>query len=130
MTPFAHPVWVVRAGAASVDYLIRGYTEHTRARGVFGFSVQSAAGKTVEELAAAGRFPNAQISYATLDTLQAAVQHLGYRVRLVKTPGTGFHHTLTVLYDANGIMLRTLPRDAAVAISAAFQRMPNPSPAP
>ena len=130
MTLPAQQVWVVRAGTASADFLIRGYTEHTRARGVFGFSVQSAAGKTVEELAAAGQFPNRQISYTTLDTLQTAVQPLGYRVDLVKTPGTGFHHTLTVLYDANGVMLHTLPRDAAVAISAAFQRMPNPFPTP
>jgi hypothetical protein len=122
--------WVVRAGAASADFLMRGYTEHKGMSGVFGFSVQSEPGKTVAELAAAGRFPNNQISYATLDALQAAVQPLGYRIRLIKSPGVGFHQTLTVLYDANGAMLQTLPRDAAIAISNTFQRIPNLFPYP
>ena len=122
--------WVVRAGAASADFLIRGYTEHTRARGVFGFSVQSAPGKTVAELAHVGQFPNRQVSYATVGALQAAVQTLGYQIRLIRTPGVGFHHTLTVLYDASGAMLQTLPRDAAIAISNTFQRIPNPFPYP
>ncbi len=101
--------WVVRAGAASADYLIRGYTEHAKAHGVYGFSVQCASGKTVAELAAAGQFPNRQVSYATVGALKIAVQTLGYRMRLIRTPGVGFHHTLTVLYDASGVMLRALP---------------------
>lgn len=49
---------------------------------------------------------------------------------LMRTPGVGFHHTLTVLYDASGAMLQALPRDAAIAISNTFQRTPNPFPYP
>ena len=99
---------------------------------LFGFSVQYAPGKTVEELARAGKLPNLSISYAEDTALEAALAPLGYSMRLVRSPGRGYHHTFTVLYDAVGTMLKTLPQDAAEAISQTFRRIPNPavSPAP
>ena len=58
--------------------------------------------------------------------LQAAIAPLGYRLGFIQTPGKGYHHTCTVLYDASGAMLHTLPPAAVQAISGAFLRMPNP----
>lgn len=120
------PEWVVRAGLAAFDKLIEGYDEHKLAPGVFGFSVQYAPGKTVEELARAGQFRNAQISYAYDTDLARALNALGYDMRLLQTPGTGYHFTLVVLYDVTGQMLDALPEDAARAISTTFQRRKNP----
>ncbi|MGZ3600417.1 MAG: hypothetical protein ACXWQ5_12065 [Ktedonobacterales bacterium] len=121
--------YVVRAGVATADFLQNGYTEHLRAPGIYGFSVQYAPGKnkTLRELAVAGGFRNGKISYASAEELLTCLQPLGYAMRLFPTPGHGYHHTLCVVYDANGIALQVLPRDAAEAISNALQRMPNPA---
>lgn len=118
--------WVVRAGAAAARSLIRGYREHAAVPGLYGFSVQYAPGKTVEDLARTGQFPHPRISVATDDALAAALSPLGYAMRLVRSPGKGYHHTFAVLYDASGIPLRTLPDDAARALSATFRQQPNP----
>lgn len=118
--------WVVRGGVAAADKLKEGYEEHSGAPGIFGFSVQYAPGKRVEDLAQAGRFPNAYISYAYDGELASALLSLGYGMNLIKTPGRGYHTTFVVLYDASGHMLTRLPDDAAQAISATFQRMRNP----
>ncbi len=118
--------WVVRAGLAGATSLVSGYNKHRSVTGLYGFSVQYAPGATVEELALAGQFPHPQVSYAPEDALAAALAPLGYSMRLVKSPGTGYHHTFTVLYDATGAMLSVLPQDAAVVLSATFQQMPNP----
>lgn len=118
--------WVVRAGVAGAQSLINGYAEHRRVPGLFGFSVQYAPGMTVEALALAGQFPHPRISYATEDALFAALQPLGYTMRLAKSPGVGYHHTFAVLYDATGAMLHVLPQDAADALSATFRHRQNP----
>lgn len=118
--------WIVRAGVAGVSSLIRGYQLHLGVPGFYGFSVQYAPGKTMEELALARRFPHPAISSATSSALMAALQPLGSTMRLVKSPGQGYHHTFTVLYDASGAILRTLPQDAAVALSSTFRKRPNP----
>ena len=107
------PVWVVRAGVATPQQLKNGVDEHRRVPGLTGFSVQSAPGKTIEELAAAGRFPNAQISVTTVDALLAVY------VRVVKSPGEGYHHT-AVTEDP-------LMSPHAEAISAVFKQLPNPA---
>ena len=60
--------------------------------GLFGFSVQYADAKSVEELAYAGRFPHAQISYASDDALHMALQPRGYTMKLVKTARRGSIH--------------------------------------
>lgn len=118
--------WIVRAGVAAPDMLVAGYTEHRAVPGLYGFSVQYAPNKTIGELAQAGQFPNAQISYATGEALAAALASLGYRMHLVSSPGQGYHHTFVVLYDTSGVALQHLPIDAARAISQTFQRQPNP----
>ncbi|HEX8729672.1 MAG TPA: hypothetical protein VF739_13660 [Ktedonobacterales bacterium] len=118
--------WVVRAGEAAPEKLVQGYDEHRLVPGLFGFSVQYEPGKSVDELARAGRFLNAKISFAYDSDLAASLLPLGYSMRLLKTPGSGYHVTFVVLYDATGQMLEALPDDAARAISAAFQRKKNP----
>ena len=118
--------WVVRAGVAAARSLIRGYREHATVPGLYGFSVQYAPGKTVEDLARAGQYPHPQISVATDDALAVALIPLGYAMRLVRSPGKGYHHTFAVLYDASGSALHALPDDAARALSATFRQQPNP----
>jgi hypothetical protein len=66
--------WIVRAGVTGVSSLIRGYQLHLGVPGLSGFSVRYAPGKTVEELALAGRFPHPAISYAISSALMAALQ--------------------------------------------------------
>jgi hypothetical protein len=77
--------WVVRGGEAKHDKLQDGYTRHDAVQAVYGFSVQYAAGRDLDELALAGQFPNPQISYAYDDELAAALLPLGYAMRLVPT---------------------------------------------
>src|SRR6185437_14473947 len=76
--------WVVRAGVATADLLQLGYAAHKAVTGLFGFSVQYEPGQSINALSQAGRFRNAQISYADVDDLVRAVQSLGYTIRLVK----------------------------------------------
>jgi hypothetical protein len=109
---------------------MEGYRPHIGMPGLSGCSVQYAPSHSVDELAQAGQFKNGRISYATDDALAAALQPLGYAMRLVASPGKGFHHTLVVLYDVNGTMLQRLPQDAADVLTRAFQRRLNPSPVP
>lgn len=119
--------WVVRAGIATPDRLRAGYKRHTGEKNpTYGFSVQCARGWTWQALAQAGQFPNGQVSIAYDEDLAQALQPLGYRIALIKTSGTGQHHTLTVLYDASGNMLHRLPHDAAMALAGVFRQQPNP----
>ncbi|MGO8951382.1 MAG: hypothetical protein ACLQUY_27755 [Ktedonobacterales bacterium] len=118
--------WVVRAGIARADTLINGYRRHSGVTGLYGFSVQYAADKSIEELAQAGQFSHAQISYAQEQDLAASLTWLGYTMRLVPSPGKGYHHTFAVLYDATGLMLQALPQDVADALSRTFKQRPNP----
>lgn len=118
--------WVVRAGLATPRRLQDGYVAHLLVPGLYGFSVQYHPGLSVDELARAGQFPNGQISIAYDTALAAAVSPLGYAIRLVPSPGGGYHHTFAVLYDASGTILRTLPDGAAAALSQTFAQQPNP----
>lgn len=102
--------WVVRGGVSTPDALIKGYRLHLGVPGLYGFSVQYAPEKSVDELARAGGFPHTNISVATSDALTSALHPLGFQIRLVSSPGQGFHHTLAVVYDLSG----------------AFQHQPNP----
>jgi hypothetical protein len=89
--------------------------------GLFGFSVQHEPGKSIEELAAAGRFPNKQISVTTAEALFNAASRAGYEVALVKSPGKGYHYSVEVPDP--------LSPDLADALSSVFVQMPNPAPA-
>jgi hypothetical protein len=116
------PNWVVRGGQATPERLQRGTAEHLAVSGLFGFSVQYQPGQSVAALAAAGRFPNAQISVSTDERLFAAGREAGYDVHVVKSPGRGFHHTVEVPFP--------LPDALAEALSLAFTAMPNPAEMP
>jgi hypothetical protein len=118
--------WVVRAGQAKAADLIRGYGEHLGVPGLYGFSVQYDSGSSWQELARAGRYPNALVSIADENDLQAALQSLGYTFRLVPSPGRGYHHTFVVLYDATGTMLTQLPLLVAEKLYETFIRVNNP----
>lgn len=106
-------VWVVRGGIATPEQLKDGVDEHPHVRGLAGFSVQSAAGKTVEELAAAGQFRNGQISVTTVAELLTA------GVPIVKSPGKGYHNTAKTE--------NPLSDSHAQAISRVFKPRPNPA---
>lgn len=107
------PIWVVRAGVATSEQLKTGSKLHRGVPGLFGFSVQSAPGKTIEELAAAGQFRHGQISVTTVDAL------LAVGVPIVKSPGTGYHNTARTEYPLTDLK--------AKLISAVFKPRPNPA---
>lgn len=118
--------WVVRAGEAKAVDLVKGYREHLGVPGLYGFSVQYQAGLSWQELARVGQYPNARVSIADEDGLRAALQSLGYDLRLVSSPGGGYHHTFVVLYDATGIMLTQLPILVAEKLHQTFTQVMNP----
>jgi hypothetical protein len=116
------PHWVVRGGIATPSQLQTGTARHRGVPdppGLYGFSVQYQSGKTIQELAAAGRFRNAQISVTTDVALVAAGVAAGYAVSIVKSPGAGYHYTVQVPFP--------LPLDLAVALSAVFTQQLNPA---
>jgi len=118
----SEPNWVVRGGIATSKQLQAGTGKHLSATiplDLFGFSVQHQPGKTIDELAAAGRFRNAQISVTTADELIAAGVAAGYAITIVKSPGAGYHYTVQVPFP--------LPADLAVVLSAVFKQAPNPA---
>jgi len=108
-------VWVVRAGVTTSRQLQDGVAEHSKIPGLIGFSVQSAPGKTIEELAAAGEFRNKQISVTTVRALKLV------GVLVVPSPGKGYHNT--------AVTPMPLSDPQAAAISTLFHQRPNPGPA-
>jgi hypothetical protein len=81
----------------------------------FGFSVQTAPGVSVDQLARGGSFPNNQISVSTTNALQAIP---GVTVN-APTPGFGtYHGTVNVPNPP--------PPGMFNAISGAFTQQPNP----
>lgn len=118
--------WVVRAGEAKAVDLMKGYREHLGVPGLYGFSVQYQPGISWQELARAGRYPTAQVSIAEEEMPRLALRALGYDLRLVSSPGAGYHHTFVVLYDTTGAMLTQLPLQAADRLHDIFTQMPNP----
>ncbi len=108
-----NPQPVVRGGFATPESLIRGTTQTPF--GLYGFSVQSAPGRTIDELARAGRFPNGTISVSTVDALRAV------GAIVTPSPGVGYHATVVVPAP--------LSNAQAALISAAFATgIPNPYP--
>jgi RHS repeat-associated protein len=107
--------WVVRGGVTTPQQLQGGVAEHKGVPGLHGFSVQSAPGLTVEQLAA-NRFPHKTISVTTV----RALLKVGYVV--VPSPGAGFHQTV--------VTPDPLPLPEAAKISSVFSQRPNPAPLP
>jgi hypothetical protein len=112
------PQYVVRAGVATPS-LLRVGTRFT-VNG-FGFSIQSAPGISVEELARGGRFPNRQISVTTLQELRGAGVSVNFPTP--RSPGAGDHH---------GTVMVPSPPPPRVfeAIASLFTPRPNPFPVP
>jgi RHS repeat-associated protein len=105
---------VVRGGIATPEQISSGIAEHRDVPGLVGFSAQSRAGASVEELAMnggkyGGPFPNGKISVTTAGKLRC----IGCDV--VPSPGAGANH---VTVQTNSVS----PTD----ISAAFEQLPNP----
>jgi hypothetical protein len=76
--------YVVRAGMVRASTLIAGTTAHRDLPDLAGFSVQSAQGVSVDELARGGQFLNPKISVTTRARLH------WYRIKIVfPTPGKG-----------------------------------------
>lgn len=108
--------YVVRAGLARASTLIDGTGEHSLLPGLTGFSVQSAPGVSVQDLARGGGFRNRQISVTTREAL---VRH-GFDL-LFPTPGRGaYHATVRVPYP--------LPVNIAELLASLFVQTPNPYP--
>ena len=104
--------WVVRGGAGSATSFQNGTQQGPNG---FGFSVQTAPGVSVDELARGGSFPNNQISVSTTNQLQAIP---GVTVN-APTPGFGtYHGTVNVPNPPSPGIFTT--------ISGAFTQMPNP----
>jgi hypothetical protein len=112
--------YVVRGGIATPDQLSKGVAEHMQVPGLTGFSVQSESGKSIGELALAGEFKNKQISVSTVRAIRAVGGTFGHNVDVVKSPGIGYHKTVTTPMP--------LPSTLAIGLSAAFVQMPNPTP--
>ena len=110
--------YVVRAGIAQPDNLIAGTTAHRLLPELRGFSVQSAPGVSVEELARGGQFRNRRISVTTRNALQ---EH-GFEV-VFPTPGRGAYHATVRAPDP-------LPPDTAALLSSLFVQCANPHPVP
>jgi hypothetical protein len=95
--------------------------------GVYGLSAQYHPGSTVNELAAAGRFRNNKISYATESEVRSSGIALGYSILIIPSPGRGYHATLEAIEIMSDRIVIKLPDELASAISAVFYRQrPNP----
>jgi hypothetical protein len=111
--PLPDEAIVLRGGTSTGQQLFNGCAEHFDVPGIYGFSVQSAAEKSVEDLARAGQFPNGKIGVTTVGAIRAA----GYDV--VETAGRGYHATVRV--PTNWTLV------AADALSANFEVQSNPA---
>lgn len=112
-------ILVVCGGLATPDRLIDAVDVHLGVPGLTGFSVQSEAGKTIAELAAAGKLRNKSISVTTINSLVVAARRSGFEIKVVKSPGQGYHATVVTPLP--------LPEPLAEALSSVFEQMPNAS---
>jgi RHS repeat-associated protein len=113
--------YVVRGGEPKASN-IKKSVGPSRTPGVTGFSVQSAPGQTIRQLAQAGDFPNNKIGVATVATVEAAGGAFGYFTPVTPTPGIGFHCTVQ--------SPNPMPDELANALSTVFKQMDNPAPRP
>ncbi len=73
-------------------YTLSAAMDHTGLLPICIALVEYAPGKTVEEPARAGRFPNAQISYATDDSFGKRASTVGLQHEAHFESGQGYHH--------------------------------------
>jgi hypothetical protein len=112
------PWYVVRGGLATPQNLIAGSgTVDDPYSHLTGFSVQSAPGLTIDQLAAAGRYRNPMISYTTVQDLA----NIGIGIALTPFPERGYPYHATVLVGV------PLGLELATRISQIFVRIPNPA---
>lgn len=109
------PQYVVRAGIVPPAQLRAGARFTVDG---FGFSVQTAAGISVDELARGGRFPNRQISVTTVQELRNAGLVVNF-----PTPGAGAYHGTVIVPTP-------LPPRIFETIAFLFTQRPNPFPVP
>ena len=100
---------VLRGGRLDGERLLRGCGCHA---GVFGFSVQCAAGLAIHALAEAGRIPHGLVGVTTVGDIRAR----GFDV--VSTSGKGHHATVVVPVSLD-------PQEAD-GLAAIFKLEPNP----
>jgi hypothetical protein len=105
---------VVRGGTCAGAHLFNGCSAHAAHPGIYGFSVQCDVGKTTEDLARAGQFPNGKIGVSSVGAIRAA----GYEV--VETQGRGYHATVVVPQDWS--------EEAATSLAVNFEVESNPAP--
>lgn len=108
---------MVRGGKATPENLQAGTDQHASVPGLLGFSVQYAPGRSIRELV--GFIPHRFISVTTRERLISAAATAGYTIRIVQSPGRGYHATVVTPYP--------LPEELARALSTVFDRMPNPA---
>jgi hypothetical protein len=116
-----HPQYVVRGGTSEPRYLQRNYQELSKIglRGIYGMSSSSAPNLEVDQIAAAAKYPNPEISY----TIVPEVNALGYGVVPTPNKDNSLHASIV---DTPGTS--NLSDDRAAALSALFARhiIPNP----
>ena len=118
--PEKEPHWVVRGGMATPSQIQAGTARHRGVPdppGLYGFSVQYQPGKTIKELAVAGKFRNAQISVTT-DAALVVAGVSGYPVHIAKSRGRLSPYSTGAFH---------LPLDLAEVLSAVFTQMPHPA---
>ena len=115
--------WVVRGGVADWQALQKAYViDENVTPPVYGFSVQYAPGIAWEELTRTGNIQNGKVCYANRKDLEVAMKQLGYTLLLVATPGRGYHHELSLVLVKDGLILTTLPDQAAQALGQVFRQ--------
>ena len=116
------PEWVIRGGIVTLEQLTNGARPISGARDLCEISVAFQPGRTVEELAAFSRFPNAQISVTTRETLLAAGT-----IEVRQTPGRNpVHGDIIVPCSTEG----TVDPDLLAALARVFTQRPNPARGP
>src|SRR5262249_14250179 len=113
-TPF-----VVMDGIVTPQMLQQRVSHYKNIPRIRGFSAQSAPQKSIQELAARGRFVSRSLSVTTVAQLQEAAHSVGMQIKVISAPGRTVFHSIVVVPNF-------LSAAAAEALSKAFRQMPNP----
>lgn len=118
--------FVLRGGGPDVQRMIDRYEKDQQYPGVYGLSSIFHPGFTLDQLARSAWQPHTRIHYATVAELIAALGTLGYDLVLTPTPHPGNPDHATLSIGRQGVILTSMPRDAAQALVQAFHVAPNP----